>query len=107
MFETAPQGSIAVLDGGSSMLRQQPSDQLMFGIGFFRRSDMRRSLVLLVPDVAVHSFQSRQQAPGLRYWHRLIGIAVEDSDRYQADALGERNKRIRGGDERIRCAIRL
>jgi len=63
------------------MLREQPSDQVMIGIGFFRRSDMRRSLVLLVPYVAVHSFQSRQQAAGLLYWHRLIGIAVEDSDR--------------------------
>jgi len=63
------------------MLREQPSHQVLIGVGFFRGSNMRRSLVLLVPDVALHTLQDWHQAAGLVYWHRLVGIAVEDSDR--------------------------
>jgi hypothetical protein len=63
------------------MLRQQPRHQVMIGIGFFCCANMRRSLVLVVPDVAAQAFQSRQQAAGLLYWHRFFGVAVEDSDR--------------------------
>ena len=72
-------GSIAVLDGTwvSAMLSKHPRDEILFGKGFLRRTDVCGTSVLLVANVGLGRFQRGYQALRLFNGNCFVSVAVK------------------------------
>src|SRR5438034_11760416 len=82
------------------MLSKHPRDEILFGKGFLRRTDVSGTSVLLVANVGLGRFQRGYQALRLFNGNCFVSVAVKDPNRHVLDLLGKSRERIRRAHER-------